>query len=58
MKLQSWRSGWEVGPDKPIACVTAGLTLNLKSSWLVEPFMVNDWEKLGKKPGQFRTMLA
>lgn len=25
--------------------------MNLKSSWLVEPFMVKDWEKLRKKQG-------
>lgn len=30
-------------------CLLMGLTLNLKSSWLVEPFMANDWERLRKK---------
>lgn len=29
--------------------------MNLKSSWLLEPFMVNDWEKLREKRGEFRT---
>ena len=35
-----------------------GLTLNLKSSWLVEPFMVNDWEKLREKPMRVRVRTA
>ena len=35
-----------------------GLTLNLKSSWLVEPFMVNDWEKLREKPMRVRVLTA
>lgn len=35
-----------------------GLTLNLKSSWLVEPFMAYDWEKLRKKQRGFRTPRA
>lgn len=48
----------EVGPTKPIASFPAGLTLNLKSSWLVEPFMVNDWEKLGKKARELRAMIS
>lgn len=32
--------------------------MNLKSSWLLEPFMVNDWEKLREKQGEFRTPRA
>ena len=39
-------------------CLPMGLTLNLKSSWLVEPFMVNDWEKLRKKQREFRILRA
>lgn len=34
------------------------LTLNLKSSWLVEPFMVNDCEKLRKERGFWVLMSA
>lgn len=32
--------------------------MNLKSSWLVEPFMVNDWEKLREKPTRVRMLTA
>lgn len=32
--------------------------MSLKSSWLVEPFMVKDWEKLRKKQREFRMLRA
>lgn len=32
--------------------------MNLKSSWLLDPFMVKDWEKLRKEQGEFRTPRA
>lgn len=43
--------------EQPV-CLPVGLTLNLKSSWLVEPFMVNDWEKLREKPTRVRVLTA
>lgn len=43
---------------QPTICLPMVLTLNLKSSWLVEPFMVNDWEKLRKKQREFRILRA
>lgn len=59
----SWRPHWfgaaprECGdqggrPHCSLACPPpGGLTLNLKSSWLVEPFMVKDWGKLRESRG-------
>ena len=47
----------ERGPPH-LTCLPRKLTLNLKSSWLVEPFMVNDWEKLRKKQREVRTRSA
>lgn len=53
---------WEPGLGSPapqsLVCLQKGLTLNLKSSWLVEPFMANDWETLRKKQRGFRTLGA
>lgn len=44
------QSHGKVGPvSGSLVCLLMGLTLNLKSSWLVEPFMANDWERLRKK---------
>lgn len=45
----------------PIPCDRATekgqLTLNLKSSWLAEPFMVNDWEMLQGEGSKDRALL-
>lgn len=52
-----WRPGCgETALLQPTVCLPVALTLNLKSSWLVEPFMVNDWEKLRKKQREFRIL--
>lgn len=32
--------------------------MNLKSSWLLEPFMLNDWEKLRQKQREVSTLWA
>lgn len=52
---QAW-GGWSC--PGLLSAFRWGLTLNLKSSWLVEPFMVNDWEKLRKKQRAFRILTA
>lgn len=50
---------WGVWPHcGPAVCLPVVLTLSLKSSWLVEPFMVKDWEKLKKKQREFRMLRA